>query len=165
MLSCWGSCLGISCSKLNVTVPGFEFCTRSIADGEGGVWTSMLDRQLSFAPVVGITSTTDTLSDPSFFLSDESFPRLDLGLVEENPARDTLSVTGGPWLERRLIQFKGDVTNVVRASGREVSHSLCHETDAGACLPNPPTKYIAWASRHQYKTKISISYQKRRPRT
>jgi hypothetical protein len=35
----------------------------------------------------------------------------------------------------------------------------------GAHLPNPPTKYIAWRSKHQYKAGINISYQKHRPRT
>jgi len=68
---------------------------------------------MSFVRVVGITSTIDTLSDASFLLSDDLFPRLGLGLVNEDPARDPLSVIGGPRLERRLIQFKGDVTNVV----------------------------------------------------
>jgi len=73
---------------------------------------------VSFGWVAGITSTVDRLSDTSFLLSDELFPRLGPGLVDENPTRDPLSVIGGPRLERRLIQFKGDVTNVVGASGR-----------------------------------------------
>ena len=106
MSSCWGSFLGISCSKLNVTVQGFEFRTRSIGNGDDGRrgGTDVDARPImSFVRVVGITSTVDTLSDTPFLLPDELFPRLGLGLVNENPARDTLSVIGGPRLERRLI--------------------------------------------------------------
>ena len=73
--------------------------------GTMGGWGTDVDTRpiMSFVRVVGITSTVDTPSDASFLLSDETFPRLGLGLVDENPARDPLSVIGGPRLERRLI--------------------------------------------------------------
>jgi len=73
-------------------------------------------------------------------LFEELFPGLGLGLVDENSACDPLWVIGGDGLERRLIQIKGDVTDVVRANEREVSLSVCHRTDLGTRLPNPPTK-------------------------
>lgn len=119
---------------------------------------------MSFGRVVVITSIADTISNTSFFSFVEPFPRLDLGLVNENPAGDRLWIVVGYRLERRLIQFKWDVTDVVRASGK-VNPSFCRGTNAGAHLPNPPTKYIAWISQHQYKAEISINYQNHRPRT
>jgi len=104
-----------------------------------------LGRWCHFVQVVAITSTVDTLSETPFLL-EQLFHRLELGLFDENPACDPLWVIGGSRLDRRLIQFKGDVADVVRANGREVSLSLCHGADRGARLPNPPTKYIAWIS-------------------
>lgn len=134
---------------------------------KGGEWGVSADSRLimSFVRVAAVTSTIDTLFDTSFPLPKEPFPRLGVGLVDENPARNSLWVIWGYRLERRLIQFKGDVANVVRASGREVGLSLCHGTGTDAHLPNPPTKYIAWISQHQCKAKISINYQNHRPRT
>jgi len=98
-----------------------------------------------FVQAVVITSTVDTLSETHFSL-EGLFPRLGLVLFDENPACDPLWVIGGSRPNRRLIQFKRDVADVVRANGREVSLSLCHGADTGAHLPNPPTKYIAWIS-------------------
>jgi len=53
----------------------------------------------------------DTLSDMF-----RVFPRLDPGLVDDNSACNSFCVIGGARVKRRLIQFKWDVANVVRAS-------------------------------------------------
>lgn len=58
---------------------------------KGGVgWT--LTPGLEISSIL-ITSTIDTISEVT--LVSEMIPKLDPGLVDENPARDTLWVSGG----------------------------------------------------------------------